>query len=66
MTQVALILAVARNRVLGRAGALPWHLPDDLKRFRRLTMGKPVVMGNLARRKTTPSCKIPPQRTYRA
>ena len=45
MTQVALILAVARNRVIGRADALPWHLPDDLKRFRRLTMGKPVVMG---------------------
>lgn len=36
---------MAANRVIGRAGALPWHLPDDLKFFRALTLGHPVVMG---------------------
>ena len=42
---VTLVLAVARNRVIGRGGGLPWRLPDDLKNFRRITMGKPVLMG---------------------
>jgi len=42
---VTLIVAVADNGVIGRDNALPWHLPDDLKRFKRLTLGKPVVMG---------------------
>jgi len=42
---VTLIVAVADNGVMGRDNALPWHLPDDLKRFKRLTMGKPIVMG---------------------
>ena len=40
-----LVAAVARNGVIGRDGALPWHLPDDLRRFKRLTVGKPVIMG---------------------
>ena len=38
---------MAENRVIGRDGALPWHLPADLARFRELTMGKPIVMGRL-------------------
>ena len=42
---VSLIVAVADNGVIGRDNALPWHLPDDLKHFKRLTLGKPVVMG---------------------
>lgn len=42
---VTLILARARNGVIGRNGALPWHLPEDLKRFKALTLGHPVVMG---------------------
>jgi dihydrofolate reductase len=42
---VCLIAAVARNGVIGRDGGLPWRLPDDLARFKALTMGKPVVMG---------------------
>ena len=42
---VTLVLAVARNRVIGRGGGLPWRLPDDLRNFRRITMGKPVLMG---------------------
>jgi dihydrofolate reductase len=43
---VSLIAAVAANRVIGNRGALPWRLPDDLARFRRLTMGHAVVMGH--------------------
>jgi dihydrofolate reductase len=42
---ISLIAAVARNGVMGRAGGLPWRLPDDLRRFKALTMGKPVIMG---------------------
>jgi len=42
---VTLIVAVADSGVIGRDNTLPWHLPEDLKRFKRLTLGKPVVMG---------------------
>ena len=43
--KLALIWAMSRNRVIGRNNALPWHLPEDLKYFKRVTMGKPVIMG---------------------
>ena len=39
------IVAMASNRVIGRNGQLPWHLPEDLKMFKRLTMGHAIVMG---------------------
>jgi dihydrofolate reductase len=42
---ISMIVAMARNRTIGRAGTLPWHLPQDLARFRSLTIGKPVIMG---------------------
>ena len=42
---ICLIAALGRNRVIGVDGDLPWRLPDDLKRFKQLTMGQPVVMG---------------------
>lgn len=42
---ITLIVAVADSGVIGRDNTLPWHLPEDLKRFKRLTMGKPIVMG---------------------
>ena len=42
---VSLIAAVARNRIIGVDNRLPWRLPDDLRRFRSLTWGKPIVMG---------------------
>lgn len=42
---VCLLVAVAENRVIGRDGALPWHLPADLKRFKKLTLGHVVIMG---------------------
>jgi dihydrofolate reductase len=40
-----MIVAMAKNRVIGRENQLPWHLPEDLKYFKRVTMGKPIVMG---------------------
>lgn len=43
--RTALIVAVARNGVIGRDGDLPWRLSSDLKLFRRLTMGRPIIMG---------------------
>lgn len=42
---VSMIVAAAQNGTIGRDNALPWRLPDDLRYFRRVTMGKPVVMG---------------------
>lgn len=45
MPEIVLYLARADNGVIGRDGALPWRLPADLKRFKALTMGKPMVMG---------------------
>jgi dihydrofolate reductase len=45
MPGLSLIAAFDRNRAIGRAGVMPWHLSDDLKRFKALTLGKPVLMG---------------------
>lgn len=39
------IVAMASNRVIGRAGTLPWHFPEDLKFFKRTTLGHPILMG---------------------
>jgi len=49
MPLVVLIAALAANRVIGAGNRLPWHLPEDLKRFKRLTMGAPVIMGRKTR-----------------
>jgi dihydrofolate reductase len=60
MTTVTLVAAVAANGVIGRDGALPWHLPDDLRHFKRLTRGHVLVMG----RRTFDSIGRPlPERT---
>ena len=45
MTVISIIAAVADNGVIGYRGSMPWHLPEDLKRFKALTMGKPIIMG---------------------
>ena len=42
---VELVVAVAENDVIGRRNGLPWHMPADLRHFKSLTLGKPVVMG---------------------
>jgi dihydrofolate reductase len=43
--RVSIIVAMARNRVIGANGAIPWHLPNELKLFKTLTMGHHIVMG---------------------
>lgn len=45
MTSLSLIVAIAQNNVIGINNTLPWHLPEDLKRFRALTMGHHIIMG---------------------
>jgi dihydrofolate reductase len=42
---ISFVVAVSRNGVIGREGGLPWHISSDLKRFKEITMGKPVIMG---------------------
>ncbi len=42
---IALVAAIDRKGAIGRGNAMPWHLPDDFRHFKRLTMGKPVIMG---------------------
>lgn len=42
---IVLVLAMSDNGVIGDRGGLPWRIPDDMKRFRRLTLGKPIIMG---------------------
>jgi dihydrofolate reductase len=53
--RICIIAALARNRAIGIGNAMPWRLPEDLKRFRRLTMGHAVIMG----RKTFESIGTP-------
>jgi len=43
--KLTIVAAMAGNGVIGRGGTLPWHLPDDLRRFKSLTLGRPVLMG---------------------
>ena len=43
--RLSLIVAMAKNRTIGLDGAMPWHIPEDLKFFKRVTMGHPVIMG---------------------
>lgn len=42
---LSIIVAMAKNRVIGNKGKIPWHLSEDLKRFKQITMGHPVLMG---------------------
>jgi dihydrofolate reductase len=44
-SRIYLVAAVAANGVIGRNGQLPWHLPEDLRHFKRLTLGHPIIMG---------------------
>lgn len=43
--EIVAVVAMARNRVIGADGTMPWRLPTDLKRYRALTMGRPMIMG---------------------
>ena len=73
MSRIAFVVAASRNGVIGRDGGLPWHISTDLKRFKAITMGKPLIMG----RKTweslpkkplpgRPNIVITRQKNYRA
>lgn len=44
-TRISLVVAMTRNRVIGRDGGMPWHLPDELKHFKAVTLDHPIVMG---------------------
>ena len=44
-SRISIIVAMARNRVIGADGGIPWHLPEELKRFKKLTLGHHIVMG---------------------
>lgn len=71
MPKISIVVAVSNNGVIGRNGDMPWKLSTDLKRFKALTLGKPLVMG----RKTfefrvpaasrPPACDCQPPRRYR-
>ncbi|MEI6859940.1 MAG: type 3 dihydrofolate reductase [Shewanella sp.] len=43
--KIAMIAAMANNRVIGKDNQMPWHLPEDLKHFKAMTLGKPILMG---------------------
>ena len=43
--RLVLVAALDRNRAIGRGNAMPWHLPDDFRHFKALTLGKPILMG---------------------
>ena len=45
MSEIVLVVAIAQNGVIGKGGAIPWHISDDMKRFKALTLGHTVVMG---------------------
>jgi dihydrofolate reductase len=45
MPRICAVVAIGRNRALGKDNTLLWHIPDDLKRFKALTMGHPIIMG---------------------
>ena len=42
---ISLIVAMSQNRIIGKDNQLPWHLPNDLKHFKKITLGKPIIMG---------------------
>lgn len=43
--KISMVAAMAKNRIIGRDNQMPWHLPADLKHFKHVTMGKPIIMG---------------------
>ncbi len=47
MPKIEMVVAVAENGIIGKDGAMPWRLPSDLKHFKQVTMGCPIIMGRL-------------------
>jgi len=48
--RIALIVAMTQNRVIGAGGGMPWHISSDLMHFKKITMGKPIIMGGKTHR----------------
>jgi dihydrofolate reductase len=63
MTSIGLIWAEARGGVIGAAGGMPWHVPEDLAHFKALTLGAPVVMGRRTWDSLSPRFRPLPGRT---
>lgn len=63
MTRIHMIFARAANGVIGRNNAMPWHLPEDMARFKRLTTGRPVIMGRKTWDSLSPKFRPLPGRT---
>ena len=59
---VSLVAAMDRQGVIGSEGAIPWHLPEDLRRFKRLTVGHPVIMGRKTYESLPPRFRPLPER----
>ena len=53
--KISMVAAMANNRVIGKGNQMPWHLPADLKHFKSVTLGKPVIMGV---KLTSPSARL--------
>jgi len=56
MSEIIIIAAISENNVIGKDGKIPWHIKEDLQRFKRLTLNRPVIMG----RKTHESLPVKP------
>ncbi len=64
MSEVALVIAVARNKVIGYNNEMPWHLSAELQYFKQITLNKPVIMGRVTYESITSKLNKPlPQRT---
>jgi dihydrofolate reductase len=63
MTRIHMIFARAANGVIGHNNAMPWHLPEDMARFKRLTTGRPVIMGRKTWDSLSPKFRPLPGRT---
>jgi len=64
MVDLITIAAVAEDRVIGKKGEIPWHIPEDFKRFKRLTLNHPVIMGQTTYESIIKRISIPlPNRT---
>lgn len=59
---IGMIAAMDRNRLIGNQDTLPWHLPDDLRYFKRQTMGKTMIMGRRTFQYTLKGCALPQRR----
>jgi dihydrofolate reductase len=60
---ISFVVAMDHNRLIGVDGGLPWQLPEDMKHFRRVTMGKPVLMGRVTYESIPPRFRPLPGRT---